>query len=49
MGLIVSGVETFYQYIATGLVIVIAAYIEIIQTKLTDKKGIKLVKKDKKL
>ncbi|RRD94506.1 ABC transporter permease [Clostridiales bacterium COT073_COT-073] len=49
VGLIVSGVETFYQYIATGLVIVIAAYIEIIQAKLADKKGMKLVKKEKKL
>ena len=33
-GLIVVGVDTFYQYIATGLIIVIAAYFEVIQGKL---------------
>ena len=33
-GLIVVGVDTFYQYIATGLIIVIAAYFEVIQSKL---------------
>ena len=42
VGLIVSGVETFYQYIATGLVIVFAAYIEIIQTKINEKKDNKI-------
>jgi ribose transport system permease protein len=33
-GLIVSGVDTFWQYIATGLIIVIAAYFEVIQTRI---------------
>lgn len=33
-GLIVVGVDTFYQYIATGLIIVVAAYFEIIQSRL---------------
>ena len=47
VGLIVSGVETFYQYIATGLVIIIAAYIEIVQTRLSDKKEIKTIKRRK--
>lgn len=45
IGLIVSGVETFYQYIATGLVIVVAAYIEIIQTKMSDNTSIKKAKR----
>jgi len=34
VGLIVVGVETFWQYIATGLIIIIAVYIEHIQSKL---------------
>jgi len=33
-GLIVAGVDTFWQYIATGLIIVIAAYFEIIQNRI---------------
>jgi len=33
VGLIVAGVDTFWQYIATGLVIILAAYVEIIQSK----------------
>ena len=33
-GLIVAGVDTFYQYIATGFIIVIAAYFEVIQNSL---------------
>lgn len=33
-GLIVSNVATFWQYVATGVVIVIAAYIEVIQDNL---------------
>lgn len=37
-GLIVSGVETFWQYVATGVVIIIAAYIEVIQGKLSNSK-----------
>lgn len=34
-GLIVSNVATFWQYVATGVVIVIAAYIEVIQKNLS--------------
>lgn len=37
-GLIVSGVETFWQYVATGVVIIVAAYIEVIQGKLSNAK-----------
>lgn len=35
IGLIVVGVDTFWQYVATGLVIVIATYGEVIQSKLS--------------
>lgn len=38
VGLITSGVDTFWQYVATGVVIIIAAYVEIIQGKLAKKK-----------
>jgi len=34
VGLIVAGVDTFWQYIATGMIIVVAAYFEVIQAKL---------------
>ncbi|MBN2860367.1 MAG: ABC transporter permease [Sphaerochaetaceae bacterium] len=34
VGLIVAGVDTFWQFIATGLIIIIAAYFEIIQDKI---------------
>ncbi|MGI6641494.1 MAG: ABC transporter permease [Limnochordia bacterium] len=34
VGLIVTGVDTFWQYIATGTIIVIAVYFEFIQSKL---------------
>ncbi len=34
VGLIVVGVDTFWQYIATGLVIILAAYIEILQSSI---------------
>lgn len=34
VGLIVVGVDTFWQYIATGLVIILAAYIEVVQHKI---------------
>lgn len=34
-GLIVSNVATFWQYVATGIVIIIAAYIEVIQDKVS--------------
>ncbi|MDD2957129.1 MAG: ABC transporter permease [Lachnospiraceae bacterium] len=39
VGLVVMGVDTFYQYIVTGVVIVIAAYIEIIQGTMLAKKS----------
>jgi len=34
VGLVVIGMDTFYQYIATGLIIIIAAYFEVIQGKI---------------
>jgi ribose transport system permease protein len=34
VGLIVLGVDTFWQYVATGLIIVMAAYFEVIQRRL---------------
>ncbi len=37
VGLIVTGVDTFWQYIATGTIIVIAVYFEYIQSKLYQK------------
>ncbi|NMB01906.1 MAG: ABC transporter permease [Firmicutes bacterium] len=37
VGLIVTGVDTFWQYIATGTIIVIAVYFEFIQSKLYQK------------
>jgi ribose transport system permease protein len=36
VGLIVAGVETFYQYVATGAVIVIAAYAEVLQSRMAE-------------
>ncbi len=33
IGLIVVGVDAFWQYVATGLVIIVAAYVEVIQSK----------------
>ncbi|MFE8700842.1 ABC transporter permease [Cytobacillus sp. FJAT-54145] len=42
VGLVVVGVDSFWQYIATGAIIVIAAYFEVIQDKL---KNIKFSKK----
>ncbi len=41
IGLIVSGVDSYWQFVTTGIVIVIAAYIEIAQTKLAERKLIK--------
>lgn len=35
VGLIVAGVDTFWQYVARGVVILIAAYIEIVQNKIS--------------
>lgn len=35
IGLVVIGMDTFYQYIATGLIIVVAAYFEVIQNKIS--------------
>ncbi|GHV73222.1 ribose ABC transporter permease [Spirochaetia bacterium] len=37
VGLIVLGVDTFYQFIATGLVIILAAAIEVMQTNVSSK------------
>lgn len=34
IGLICSGVDSFWQYIATGLVIIVAAYVEVAQSSL---------------
>lgn len=34
VGLITSGVETYFQYVAKGLIIILAAYAEIVQNKL---------------
>ena len=34
VGLVVLGVDTFWQYIAMGAIIVVAAYFEVIQTTL---------------
>lgn len=39
VGLIVVGVETFWQYIATGAVIIVAAYAEVLQTDLARSAG----------
>ena len=36
VGLIVIGIDTFYQFIATGLVILLASYIEVAQSKISD-------------
>ena len=36
VGLVVCGVDTFWQYIATGLIIVFAVYVDVIQGKLAD-------------
>ena len=44
VGLIVTGVDSFWQYIATGIIIVIAACFEIIQNKLSLVKIFKLGK-----
>ncbi len=43
VGLIVLGVDTFYQYTATGLVIIVAAYIEVVQTQISSKTRLKTV------
>lgn len=37
VGLVVLGVDTFYQYIVTGIVIIVAAYIEIVQGRMLNK------------
>ncbi len=44
VGLIVVGVDSFWQYIATGIIIVIAACFEIIQNKISSMKSLKLGK-----
>jgi len=38
IGLVVLNVNTYYQYVATGLVIIVAAYVEIFQSTLSAKK-----------
>ncbi len=38
VGLVVMNVNTYWQYVATGVVIIVAAYIEIAQSVLTSKK-----------
>ncbi len=35
IGLIITGVSTFWQFIVTGIIIIIAAYFEVIQAKLS--------------
>ena len=37
VGLIVMGIDTFYQFIATGIVIILAAAIEVMQTNISTK------------
>ena len=39
IGLVVVGMDTFYQYIATGLIIIVAVYFETIQKNLSKIKG----------
>jgi ribose transport system permease protein len=41
IGLIIIGVSTFWQYVVTGVIIAIAAYLEIFQEQLTLKKSVK--------
>lgn len=38
IGLVVMNVNTYWQYVATGLVIIVAAYVEIFQTMVASKK-----------
>ena len=35
IGLVVVGMDTFYQYIATGLIIIVAVYLEVVQQKVS--------------
>lgn len=37
VGLVVMGVDTFYQFIVTGVVVIFAAYLEIVQGKMMQK------------
>ncbi len=39
VGLIVAGVEMFWQYVATGLVIVVSAYVEVLQNRISTAPG----------
>lgn len=41
VGLIILGMDTFYQFIATGAVIIVAAYVEIVQGRMLLKKATK--------
>ena len=45
VGLVVCGVDTFWQYIATGLIIVFAVYVDVIQGKLA---AMRLNKKERR-
>ena len=38
VGLVVMNVNTYWQYVATGLVIVVAAYVEIFQSMVSSRK-----------
>ncbi|MCC8181229.1 MAG: ABC transporter permease, partial [Planctomycetes bacterium] len=35
VGLIVAGVDIFWQYVATGLVIIVSAYVEVLQNRIS--------------
>jgi ribose transport system permease protein len=48
VGLIVMGVDTFYQFIVTGVVIIMASYLEIMQGKLIEKNRLHMIIKGDK-
>lgn len=45
-GFIIMGMDTFYQFIATGVVIILAAYIEIMQGKMISRNAAIAIKKE---
>jgi ribose transport system permease protein len=47
VGLVVVGVDSFWQYIATGAIIVVAAYSEVIQDKFKKLRAVKNKNKNK--
>jgi len=49
VGLIMTGVDTFWQYIATGLIIIIVVYFDYIQSKLYSIKAIQTIFEKNKL